>query len=140
MRSLSILVAVAASASLVLQAGSGSAAPLRAKICGQVHGPPTAWTDRTPWGETRYSGSTWTVFVGNVRCSRGMTLAPAMLRAWSQTRVGGKVTVSGWRCSKLPGAIVCLYPEPGVPLTAVKSVNARMYAPLTLAEIKQRFG
>jgi len=126
---ISLLLAVAAL--LVPIAASASTARGGSKICGQKHGPYTAWTDVTPFGKFHYKGSTWTIFASGVTCSRAMAMAPAMLRK----RFAG---FSGWRCGVLPGRIFCFVPT--LNFAAGKAVNAYMYAPLTLAEIKEAYG
>jgi hypothetical protein len=137
------LALVIAITSLGLLAAQGLAAGNGAvKICGQKHGPHAAWRTPAIAGKTyRFKGSTWTVFVTVTPCSFAMKVAPGMLRQWEKAKLGARLSLPHWTCTKNPafaysgpgkssGSLGCAGPKGQI-------IGIVMYAPITLGQIKQ---
>jgi len=120
-----------------------AAAEGKTKICGQKKGPFASWSATIPGlNKTyRFKGSTWTVFATDVKCSFAMASAPGLLRQWSKAKISARLTLKGWLCTKekgrgysgkgtSSGSIGCAGPKGAF-------IAIYMYAPYTLAQIKQ---
>jgi hypothetical protein len=137
------LALVIAVTSLGLLAAQGLAAGNgKIKICGQKHGPETAWRVQIPGSKTfRFKGSTWTVFATGTPCSFALKAAPGLLSQWAKAKPGSRLVLPHWVCVKNPslaysgsgkssGHIGCVGPKGQV-------IAIVMYAPITLGQIKQ---
>jgi hypothetical protein len=122
---------------------TAAAAPAgKTQICGQRQGPSTAWSDTLPgYGTFKFKGSTWTVFATDVSCPFALQATPGLLAQWAKAKVGGRLTLAGWLCTKekarayagkgtSSGSIGCVGKQAAF-------IAIQMYAPYTLAQIKQ---
>jgi hypothetical protein len=137
-----IVIAVALAA-LATAAAPAPASPAgKTQVCGQRQGPSTAWSDTLPGlGTYKFKGNTWTVFATDVSCPFALQAAPGLLAQWSKAKIGGRLTLPGWLCTKEKASA---YSGKGTSSGSVGCVGKKaafiaiwMYAPYTLAQIKQ---
>jgi hypothetical protein len=92
-------------------------------------------------GKFKFKGSTWTVFATGVKCSFALKVTPGHLAQWQKQKIGGHWRAGGWFCGKeksagysgkgvSSGSIGCVGPK-------TEFIAIHMYAPYTLAQIKQ---
>jgi hypothetical protein len=136
-----VLTALAAAA-IVATTQAPAAPSAKIQICGQKKGPSTAWSDTIPGhGTFKFKGNTWTVFATEVSCKFALSVTPGHLKQWAKQKVGGHWRSQGWLCSKekakgysgkgvASGSIGCVGPT-------ANFISIAMYAPYTLAQIKQ---
>lgn len=138
-----ILVLTVVTALVAGLAGPAPAGPSgKTQICGQKKGPSTSWSDSIPGiGTFKFKGNTWTVFATDIRCPVALRATPPLLGQWSRAKVGDKLTLKGWLCTKEKARG---YSGKGVSSGSIGCTNAKlafiaihMYAPYTLAQIKQ---